>query len=229
MNDNIQKKPKKRGRKPKNISNQGSNNKINNNNNNNNKIVKNLIIKLKNNQEVIENISGFGDEIINHELNESDDSNRVCWNCCHGFNNIRHGLPLKYNGGVFYTYGDFCSPECSLRYASENFNDKIFEITPLINLYNNIVYSSYEPITMAPNKLLLKIFGGNLTIEEYREKFKNNDLYDIKLPPILPIKHNSDTYEVNNNTHKGNLKLFRKKELQSEKKNISTSMNLIFN
>ena len=56
-----------------------------------------------------------------------------------------------------------------------------------------------------------------------------NDLYDIKLPPILPIKHIDDIYEVNNNTHKGNLKLFRKKELMSEKKSISNSMNLIFN
>ena len=81
---------------------------------------------------------------------------------------------------------------------------------------------------MAPNKLLLNIFGGNLTIEEYREKFKNNDLYDIKLPPIMPIKHSDDVYEINNNSNKGNLKLFRKKELQSEKKSISNSMNLIF-
>lgn len=224
MDDTIQKKPKKRGRKPKNISNTKSTS-----TKKDNKIVQNLIIKLETNEELVENISGYGDEIINQEIKKCENTSEVCWNCCHNFINIVHGLPLKYRGGVFYTYGDFCSPECSLRYASENFNEKFFEISPLINMYNNIIYNYSEQVTMAPNKLLLKKFGGDLTIEEYRETFKNGDLYDIKLPPILPIKHSSDTYEVNNNTHKGNLKLFRKKELQSEKKSISNSMNLIFN
>ena len=224
MKDPIQKKPKKRGRKPKNTLNQSSNNPKNNN-----KIVKNLIIKLETNKETVENISGYKDEIINHELQKNEDKSEICWNCCHNFTDIRHGLPLKYKEGIFYTYGDFCSPECSLRYAYENFNDRFFEISPLVNLYNNVINNSIESITMAPNKLLLKIFGGKLNIEEYRSKFKINDLYDIKLPPILPIKHIDDIYEVNNNTHKGNLKLFRKKELMSEKKSISNSMNLIFN
>tara|TARA_B100001094_G_scaffold332153_1_gene403031 strand:- start:592 stop:1269 length:678 start_codon:yes stop_codon:yes gene_type:complete len=224
MDDDVQKKQKKkRGRKPKNILNQKSTVPKKDN-----KIIQNLIIKLETNEEIVENISGYGDEIINHEVKQNEEKSEVCWNCCHNFMNSRHGLPLKYKDGIFYTYGDFCSPECSLRYASENFNEKFFEISPLINLYNNVIYKSPDPVTMAPNKLLLKIFGGNLTIDEYREKFKNNDLYDIKLPPILPIKHNNDTYEVNNNVHKGNLKLFRKKDLQSEKKSITNSMNLIF-
>lgn len=222
MNDNFQKKPKKRGRKPKNVLKQTTEKKKEN------KIIKNLIIKLDTSEEVIENISGYGDEIINHEIKNNDNSKCLCWNCCHDFHETIHGLPLKYVNKIFYTYGDFCSPECSLRYASENFKDKFFELSALINLYNNIIYSTKEPVTMAPNKLLLNIFGGNLTIEEYREKFKNNDLYDIKLPPILPIKHSNDIYEINNNSNKGNLKLFRKKELQSEKKSISNSMNLIF-
>ena len=53
--------------------------------------------------------------------------------------------------------------------------------------------------------------------------------YNINEFKVKGSLFKSYTYEVNNNTHKGNLKLFRKKELQSEKKNISTSMNLIFN
>lgn len=223
MDETIQKKPKKRGRKPKNVLNQPSEKKKEN------KIIKNLIIKIDTSEEVVENISGYGNEIVNHEVNSSNNKSSVCWNCCHDFHETVHGLPLKYFNGVFYTYGDFCSPECSMRYASEKFSDKFFEISSLINLYNNMIYSKKEPVTMAPDKLLLNIFGGHLTIEQYRENFNNNDLYDIKLPPILPIKHCDDIYEVNNNSNKGNLKLFRKKELQSEKKSISNSMNLIFN
>ena len=55
MDDNVQKKPKKRGRKPKNVLNQNTEKKKEN------KIVKNLIIKLDTSEEVIENISGYGD------------------------------------------------------------------------------------------------------------------------------------------------------------------------
>ena len=53
--------------------------------------------------------------------------------------------------------------------CSEKFSDKFFEISSLINLYNNMIYSKKEPVTIAPNKLLLNIFGGHLTIEQYRK------------------------------------------------------------
>ena len=37
---------------------------------------------------------------------------------------------------------------------------------------------------MAPSKLYLEMFGGNLTIDEYRESFNKNDYHDIELQPI---------------------------------------------
>ena len=80
---------------------------------------------------------------------------------------------------------------------------------------------------MAPNRLLLKLFGGPQTIEEYRDNFKKKNVYDIKIPPIFPINHIIDTYETNSNTNLSNLKLYRKKPLPSEKKSITSSMNLI--
>ena len=73
--------------------------------------------------------------------------------------------------------------------------------------------------------MLLKIFGGNLTIDEYRTNKTSN--YDIRIPPILPIKHLVNQYETNQMTNKNMLKLYRKKPLLSEKKSITSSMNLI--
>ena len=90
-----------------------------------------------------------------------------------------------------------------------------------------MIYNTNEKIKLAPNRLLLKKFGGPQTIEEYRENFKKKDVYDIKLPPILPINHMIDSYETNNNTSLSNFKLYRKKPLPSEKKSITSSMNLI--
>ena len=80
---------------------------------------------------------------------------------------------------------------------------------------------------MAPNRLLLDSFGGNLTIEQYRSKNVLN--YEIRIPPIvLPINHTVNKYETNQKTNsKDFLKLYRKKPIQSDKKNITTSMNLI--
>ena len=81
---------------------------------------------------------------------------------------------------------------------------------------------------MAPSKLYLEMFGGNLTIDEYRESFNKNDYHDIELQPIIPINHIFENYELTETKNKDNLKLFRTKKLVHEKKNIKNSLN-IFN
>lgn len=219
------KKPKKRGRKPKKEKiNEGDNNK-----DKKCKITDNLIIKLNplsEENEIIEPFSIDVQEVQTFETIESKISD-ICWNCCHKFDSIIYGIPIKYNKNIFYTYGDFCSLECCSRYTIENFNN-YHEIISLINLYNNIINKTKdEKVNVAPNKLLLNIFGGPLTIEEYRKGFTNKNIHDIKIPPILPIKHTIDNYESNNPSSKSNLKLYRKKPLQSEKKSITKSMNLL--
>ena len=121
MDDNVQKKPKKRGRKPKNVLNQTTEKKKEN------KIVKNLIIKLDTSEEVIENISGYGDEIINHEIKNNDKSKCVCWNCCHDFHETINGLQLKYVNKIFYTLVILLSRILSKIF--ENFKINFFELS----------------------------------------------------------------------------------------------------
>ena len=42
------------------------------------------------------------------------------------------------------------------------------------------------------------------------------------MPPILPINHKINSYEINTNMNKkSNLKLYRKNPLESSKKNIT--------
>ena len=215
---------KKRGRKPK------ENIIINHNpifaNDKDN--IENLIIKLnKNNKEnntnILYSINEYDFNKNYKEINVSD----ICWNCCHKFNGVVTGLPLKYNNNIFYTIGDFCSLECCSRYAFENYNNKIYEIMPVINMYNNIKYNKTDKINMAPNKLVLKIFGGNLSINEYRKSF--NSIYYITSPLIIPVTNNIYNYEFKYNNNSNNikdLKLYRKKELTNEKNSIFNKMNL---
>ena len=217
------KKPKKRGRKPKNVTvskKKDSKDDV--------KIPENLIIKLQSTKIEENNIQPYDQENNMNIKNNERNTSEVCWNCCHPFHNLIHGIPLKYINKVFYVYGDFCSLECASRHAFDHFKDFDFsEIYSLINLYNNIVFDTHEKIELAPNRLLLKLFGGPQTIEEYRDNFKKKNVYDIKIPPIFPINHIIDTYETNSNTNLSNLKLYRKKPLPSEKKSITSSMNLI--
>ena len=46
------------------------------------------------------------------------------------------------------------------------------------------------------------MFGGDKTIDEYRSSFKNKNVYDVKIPPILPISRIVDEYETNQNISK---------------------------
>ena len=96
-----------------------------------------------------------------------------------------------YNNSVFYTIGDFCSLECSTRYAYENYD--IYEIIPIINLYNNIVLNRIDKINMAPNRMTLKKFGGPVSIEQYRNNV--NNLYNVNIPIIMHLNNNISKYE----------------------------------
>lgn len=220
-----EKKPKKRGRKPKNNSLKSGEGSLPKK-----EMTKNLIIKLKKNIVDEYNISSYNKTEINNQCINCDEvkNSEVCWNCCHKFNEHIFGIPLKYHNDIFYIYGDFCSLECAARYSHDELKENDFsEIFSLINLYSNIIYGRENKIEMAPHRLLLKLFGGDLTIEEYR--LNNSKNYDIRIPPILPIKHLVNQYETNKTSNKNMLKLYRKKPLLSEKKSITSSMNLIIN
>tara|TARA_B100000787_G_C16178811_1_gene290555 strand:+ start:100 stop:753 length:654 start_codon:yes stop_codon:yes gene_type:complete len=206
---------KKRGRKPK------ENTVINNNPvfADDADSIDNLIIKLNNDK----CDSSLYNELNDHETYypniECDKMSDICWNCCHNFNLSVTGLPIKYNNGIFYTIGDFCTLECATRYAYENYD--IYEIIPIINLYNNIKFKKTNKINMAPNKLILKKFGGDVEIDEYRKQISVS--YNVNLP-IIHLKSEISIYEFKNNTDNG-LKIYRKKSNKS-KNNIFNKMNL---
>lgn len=211
---------KKRGRKPKKTI-----QKIENTN----KLLNNMVIKLNHSQEENSVVVPFTNDNFYSNESTSNNCGKLCWNCCHQFQQMVYGLPLKYISNIFYTYGDFCSLECASRYALEYF-DNYHEIISLINLYNNMMHKTKDKvISIAPNKLILKSFGGTIDIDEYRKGFSDQNIHDIKIPPILPIKHTIDTHEINSGNSKTNLKLYRKKPLPSEKKSITNSMNLMIN
>jgi hypothetical protein len=102
-------------------------------------------------------------------------------------------------------------------------SNDIYTILPLINLYNNKINKNNYKVKLAPNRLLLNVFGGNMSIEEYRN---NNILHDLKLPIIIPTNYNVNKYNLKNNNNITDLKLYRKNKLNINNNNIKKKLNI---
>ena len=176
-------------------------------------------------------LPGFNSsELYQQEYVDSFSHCENCWNCHHKID-VNNCIPLKKCNNVFYVYGNFCSEECSARYIQDTYKgDKdLWEKMALLNLYHNICsMTKGRTISIAPPKLRLSCFGGDLSIEEYRASFKKNNLSEIYLPPIIPVKHeilvNERSNESTSNKH--SFKLYRKTPMNSSN-NIYNSMSLI--
>ena len=54
--------------------------------------------------------------------------------------------------------------------------------------------------------------------------FSDQNIHDIKIPPILPIKHTIDTHEINSGNNKTKFKIIERNHFHL-KKDITNSMN----
>ena len=111
-------------------------------------------------------------------------SDLKCFWCSHNFDNIPCAIPTKYVNNNFYVFGNFCSKECAASYNFEMNDTGIWERYSLLNyLYSIIIENNDLKIKLAPSRLCLTIFGGNLSIEEFR---KCNDDYSLNYKVIFP-------------------------------------------
>jgi hypothetical protein len=154
-------------------------------------------INIKYNKTVLKNKTMKIEQNFNSDTNDNNywpkATNIACWWCSYNFDNTPATLPIKYEKGVYFVTGIFCSPECG---ASWNFNQNVSDTLiwkrySLLNmLYINMYKNVNLNIKLAPSKELLEKFGGNLSIEEFR-KSCNNYGRDFKLimPPVKSIVH----------------------------------------
>lgn len=142
--------------------------------------------KISNNSSCNSNIILLKDMIMNEEW--CDNTNYWCYWDCHSFENKPFGIPIKYHDGKFHVYGCFCSLECAVAYnfnANENM-DNVWENFNLLNMMSNMM--SYKPsLTPAISRKCLNVFGGPLTIEQFRDKSINNHKFNILTYPMVSI------------------------------------------
>ena len=112
---------------------------------------------------------------------------------CHIFKNTPWGVPYKFTNGKFQLFGNFCSANCVLAYILQNYqdDDAMWDKVALLNLFYFKVTGEYKSIVPAFDKMGLKLFGGTLDIEEYRNiTGANEKAYGVEFPPcntIIPM------------------------------------------
>ena len=79
----------------------------------------------------------------------------------------------------------------------------------IIKLYNDITGNNIDHIISSAPRQLLKCFGGNLNIDEYRKKTNHVLYYSSRyiIPPIIPVKTLIEESYKDRNKYKWETKL----------------------
>lgn len=210
-----------------------------------------------------------------------DKTNICCWWCCHKFNTVPIGFPIHYDHKKFRVKGIYCSFACMIANNEKNIKNKslinlMYKKLTGITLGNkekyeqmlennfgkncsdeereyiesllNLMDTSLEP---ALDRATLIIFGGKLSIEEFRNASKEKKVYKMIEYPLYVSRDylekidlqvvkdiNSSLFKQNENINQVVTdKQIKNKELISSKKieeakhrmssNIVTSTNNI--
>lgn len=116
-------------------------------------------------------------------------STTACFWCCHSFSWRASLIPVSYDAyeNMYTCEGHFCSPECALAhlYADSALSDitRWNRHALLADMYRS-VYTKRD-LVPAPPRATLRLFGGPLDIEQFREYIANSeDMIAVQLPPL---------------------------------------------
>jgi hypothetical protein len=168
----------------------------------------------------------------------------ACYWCCHAFNGPPLGIPVKVQEGRYYVVGCFCSLECAAKFNFEDpsvSTDDMFERYTLINtLGSELLGGGGGTVRPAPPRLALTMFGGQMSIDEFRAPF-DNKFVDVNFPPmtaltlqIEEINQSDVMYDfkyipIDNeriSSYKERMKLRRAKPIVDHKNTLDFSMKL---
>jgi hypothetical protein len=124
-------------------------------------------------------------------------SDAACFWCCHTFTHRPVVLPIRDTGEHLLVTGNFCSPECATAYLFDIRQDshtRWEQFALLHRVYGDACQGTIYP---APVRSLLKLFGGALSIQEYRALIQSHKVrVDIHLPPMVSILATMDTKPI---------------------------------
>jgi hypothetical protein len=122
-----------------------------------------------------------------------------CYWCAHSFENEPCFLPIKEENGLYYIYGNFCTPQCALAsLLNEHLDSHVrWERMALLHRMYRPVDSAGGRLYPAPPRESLIEFGGIYTYEEFREHITKGSIrVDIHKPPLVSILGVLDTKPI---------------------------------
>jgi hypothetical protein len=155
-------------------------------------------------------------EILHKHINNSkwlEKCDTACWWCCHTFDTLPIGMPDDYNVETkkFRVKGIFCSFSCMVAYKQQNSRvDKLNKQYLVKHLYNKLTGTILidSHITPAPPRCSLKMFGGELTIEEFRNSTIENKIYKMIEYPMFVSNDYIEEIDIQN-VKAANTKVFK--------------------
>ena len=168
--------------------------------------------------------------------------NTKCWWCRNCFNTPSLELPEDYYNDTFFCTGNYCSFNCMKKYNLELNDSLTWKRDSLINLFYFKLYNEYKEINPAPHWMILKEYGGCLTLDEFRNNFiVNAKEYIILHPPLISRQMQiEESYRFNklkevpidklNKIYSeidSDYAIRRNKPIQSDQLNLEKTMGLI--
>lgn len=124
-------------------------------------------------------------------------SDAACYWCCHTFTHRPVVLPTRDTGEYLQVMGNFCSPECACAYLFDMRQDSHTRWEQLALLYRVYGEACHGKIHPAPARACLSLFGGSLSIQEYRSLIVSQKIrIDVHLPPMVSILSTMDTKPI---------------------------------
>ncbi len=124
-------------------------------------------------------------------------STAACFWCCHSFTHRPVVLPVRDTGEHLIVMGNFCSPECASAYLFDMRQDahtRWEQLALLYRVYGEVCDNNIHP---APPRSILQLFGGSLSIKDYRGLIHSHKVrVDIHLPPMVSILATMDTKPI---------------------------------
>lgn len=186
--------------------------------------------EIKTNKIIKKNLRNIMYEFINSNNDKTwpDSTNTYCWWCCHPFQGPPCALPEYYKKDKFYVSGCFCSFNCTASYNFSKNEDTMWERYSFLNLmYKKLYNQKFTKINLAPPREVLKIFGGYMSIEEFRDNSLRNDkVFTVIKPPLISIIPKiEENISTSNKNSKGNLPIINENILAKTQNNLKLKRN----
>jgi len=145
-----------------------------------------------------------------------------CFWCTYPFENQPFYIPKNIDNKEYKCYGCFCSPECATSFLFKQNIESSFKFERYHLL--NSLYNKNTNIKPAPDPYYtLEKYYGNLSIEEYREHLKSDNIMiviDKPISIILPGIHIENHVLSDNITNEDTKYVMRKSTQPKDKKKI---------